>query len=131
VKHHIYGYYHGIREPISHNTQQTRREIKSKLLFLLPLRELQPHAVIVFSHRYTYIYIYIHYKISKLLFEFLMLLCKFIEDIKLIGDFTSKATIYFPHTNDSNPYSDSTVASLNTNIINNYLYENYRFDDDF
>jgi hypothetical protein len=30
-----------------------------------------------------------------------MLLCKFIEDIKLIGDFTSKATIYFPHTNDS------------------------------
>jgi hypothetical protein len=60
-----------------------------------------------------------------------MLLCKFIEDIKLIGDFTSKATIYFPHTNDSNPYSDSTVASLNTNIINNYLYENYRFDDDF
>src|SRR5215210_3819962 len=101
VKHHIYGYYHGIREPMSHNTQQTRREIKSKLLFLLPLRELQPHAVIVFSHRYIY------YKISKLLFEFLMLLCKFIEDIKLIGDFTSKATIYFPHTNDSNPYSDS------------------------
>jgi hypothetical protein len=41
-----------------------------------------------------------------------MLLCKFIEDIKLIGEFTSKATIYLPHTNDSNPYSDPSVASL-------------------
>lgn len=38
-------------------------------------------------------------------------------------NFTSKATIYFPHTNDSNPYSDPTVASLNTNTINIYPYE--------